>query len=196
MRLEPGAVRHVNRPRRDVVHRGGIVITERAKIGPSAEQPVARRQRGQREAQRHQIGQFLEHGPVIRRGSRRRIDLQRKIGLGGPRPRKRNRRLGGWRCRRARLRVWRQIGQLAFDVSEFGVEIRARGADDGTRRISDRGSVAHRARSKPVIERGDADALRGLLVWQPGGDIEIGNPGGQSRRHDECSNGEGRLAWP
>ena len=74
MCLKLGAVRQINGLGRNVVDRRLTVVAQRRQILSLAEQPIPRRQRRQREAHRHQIGELLEHGAVIRR-SRRRIVL-------------------------------------------------------------------------------------------------------------------------
>ena len=59
MRLERQAVRQIDRVRGDVIDGGLAVIAERLQVGMRAEQPVARRQRGQREPPGQEVGQLL-----------------------------------------------------------------------------------------------------------------------------------------
>ena len=97
MRFELGAVRHINRSRRDVVDGGEIVIAERAEIrlcslnspSPGVSEASVNRS-GTRSAS------FWNMRPVIR-PNRRRIDPRLKIGLGRPRSWQRNRGFGGCR---------------------------------------------------------------------------------------------------
>ena len=65
MGLEPSAARQINRARGNVVDRGKAVIAEGGEIRPAAEQPAARRQRGQRNAARQQVGELLQHRALV-----------------------------------------------------------------------------------------------------------------------------------
>jgi len=71
MCLELATVRQVNGLGRNVIDGRLTVIAQRRQILALAEQPIPRGQRRQREAHRHQIGELLEHGAVIRRNRRR-----------------------------------------------------------------------------------------------------------------------------
>src|SRR6185312_5869399 len=90
--LEPGAIRHVNGVRGDIIDGGEIVVAKRSKIRPaSGEQSAIGGERGERDAGRQQVRQFLQECTIFGLGgSRRSAALRLDVRYRWTRPWQRN----------------------------------------------------------------------------------------------------------